>query len=66
MTAVRPSDDRRRLLHRQSRSGLRGMIARRYVSGRTRDWLKFKNPVASALRRELSFQLFVKEKLLSI
>jgi hypothetical protein len=25
---------------------------RRYISGRTRDWLKFKNPAAPAVKRE--------------
>jgi hypothetical protein len=27
-------------------------LGSRYVSGRTRDWLKFKNPMAPAVRRE--------------
>ena len=36
--------------------GLEGIVSKRlgsrYVSGRTRDWLKFKNPNAPAVRRE--------------
>jgi hypothetical protein len=28
------------------------LMARRYVSGRTRDWLKMKNPAAPAVKRE--------------
>jgi hypothetical protein len=27
-------------------------LGSRYVSGRTRDWLKFKNPAAPAVKRE--------------
>jgi hypothetical protein len=27
-------------------------MVRRYISGRTRDWLKFKNPEAPAVKRE--------------
>jgi ATP-dependent DNA ligase len=27
-------------------------VGSRYVSGRTRDWLKFKNPNAPAVKRE--------------
>jgi bifunctional non-homologous end joining protein LigD len=36
--------------------GLEGIVSKRlgsrYVSGRTRDWLKFKNPAAPAVKRE--------------
>ena len=36
--------------------GLEGIVSKRlgsrYVSGRTRDWLKFKNPEAPAVKRE--------------
>jgi ATP-dependent DNA ligase len=36
--------------------GLEGIVSKRlgsaYVSSRTRNWLKFKNPVAPAVRRE--------------
>jgi bifunctional non-homologous end joining protein LigD len=36
--------------------GLEGIVSKRlgsrYVSGRTRDWLKFKNPAAAAVQRE--------------
>jgi bifunctional non-homologous end joining protein LigD len=38
------------------RMGLEGIVSKRlgsrYVSGRTKDWLKFKNPAAPAVRRE--------------
>jgi bifunctional non-homologous end joining protein LigD len=38
------------------RMGLEGIVSKRlgsrYVSGRTRDWLKFKNPAAPAVKRE--------------
>jgi bifunctional non-homologous end joining protein LigD len=45
------------LVFRQScRMGLEGIVSKRlgsyYRSGRTRDWLKFKNPEAPAVRRE--------------
>jgi bifunctional non-homologous end joining protein LigD len=37
--------------------GLEGIVSKRlgsrYVSGRSRDWLKFKNPDAPAVKREL-------------
>jgi bifunctional non-homologous end joining protein LigD len=37
--------------------GLEGIVSKRlgsrYVSGRSRDWLKFKNPAAPAVKREL-------------
>jgi ATP-dependent DNA ligase len=36
--------------------GLEGVVSKRlgsrYTSGRSRDWLKFKNPAAPAVRRE--------------
>jgi bifunctional non-homologous end joining protein LigD len=36
--------------------GLEGIVSKRlgsrYTSGRSRDWLKFKNPAAPAVRRE--------------
>jgi ATP-dependent DNA ligase len=36
--------------------GLEGIVSKRlgsrYTSGRLRDWLKFKNPAAPAVRRE--------------
>ena len=36
--------------------GLEGIVSKRlgsrYTSGRTRDWLKFKNPAAPAVKRE--------------
>jgi bifunctional non-homologous end joining protein LigD len=36
--------------------GLEGIVSKRlgsrYVSGRSRDWLKFKNPSAPAVKRE--------------
>jgi bifunctional non-homologous end joining protein LigD len=36
--------------------GLEGIVSKRlgsrYISGRSRDWLKFKNPDAPALKRE--------------
>jgi hypothetical protein len=36
--------------------GLEGIVSKRlgsrYVSGRSRDWLKFKNPEAPAVKRE--------------
>ena len=36
--------------------GLEGIVSNRlgsrYTSGRTRDWLKFKNPAAPAVKRE--------------
>jgi bifunctional non-homologous end joining protein LigD len=36
--------------------GLEGIVSKRlgsrYLSGRTRDWLKFKNPAAPAVKRE--------------
>jgi ATP-dependent DNA ligase len=36
--------------------GLEGIVSKRlgsrYVSGRSRDWLKFKNPAAPAVKRE--------------
>jgi bifunctional non-homologous end joining protein LigD len=39
------------------RMGLEGIVSKRlaspYVSGRSRDWLKFKNPEAPAVKREL-------------
>jgi bifunctional non-homologous end joining protein LigD len=39
-----------------SQLGLEGIVSKRlgsrYVSGRTRDWLKFKNPTAPAVKRE--------------
>jgi hypothetical protein len=31
---------------------LRCWLGSRYVSGRTRDWLKFKNPASAAVKRE--------------
>jgi bifunctional non-homologous end joining protein LigD len=38
------------------RLGLEGIVSKRlgsrYVSGRSRDWLKFKNPNAPAVKRE--------------
>jgi bifunctional non-homologous end joining protein LigD len=39
-----------------SELGLEGIVSRRrgsrYISGRSRDWLKFKNPDAPAVKRE--------------
>jgi ATP-dependent DNA ligase len=39
-----------------SKPGLEGIVSKRlgsrYVSGRSRDWLKFKNPEAPAVKRE--------------
>jgi bifunctional non-homologous end joining protein LigD len=36
--------------------GLEGIVSKRlcsrYISGRSRDWLKFKNPQAPAVKRE--------------
>jgi len=56
MTAVCPSDDRRRVFHRQSRSAFAWAPsadgAALGVSGRTRDWVKFKNRRRRAVKRE--------------
>jgi hypothetical protein len=42
--------------------GLEGIVSKRlgsrYVSGRTRDWLKFKNPAAPAVRRKRSGDVY--------
>ena len=46
----------RRLRPRLCRLGCEGIVSKRlgspYVSGRTRTWLKFKNPAAPAVKRE--------------
>src|SRR5262245_54720147 len=42
--------------------GLEGIVSKRlgsrYVSGRTRDWLKMKNPAAPAVKREAAMAAF--------
>ena len=44
------------VFRRACKMGLEGIVSKRlgsrYRSGRTRDWLKFKNPQAPAVRRE--------------
>jgi bifunctional non-homologous end joining protein LigD len=44
------------VLRHASALGLEGIVSKRlgslYVSGRSRDWLKFKNPDAPAVKRE--------------
>ena len=45
-----------RVFRHACKMGLEGIVSKRlgsrYVSGRTRDWLKFKNPAAPAVKRE--------------
>jgi ATP-dependent DNA ligase len=44
------------IVFRRCAMGLEGIVSKRlgsrYVSGRTRDWLKMKNPEAPAVKRE--------------
>ena len=48
-----PGDD---VFQHACKMGLEGIVSKRlgsrYVSGRTRDWLEMKNPVAPAVKRE--------------
>jgi hypothetical protein len=49
-------DDGEAVFHHACRMGLEGIVSKRlgscYRSGRSPDWLKFKNPEAPAVRRE--------------
>jgi bifunctional non-homologous end joining protein LigD len=44
------------VLRHACKMGLEGIVSKRlcsrYISGRSRDWLKFKNPQAPAVKRE--------------
>jgi bifunctional non-homologous end joining protein LigD len=49
-------DDGETVFRHACKMGLEGIVSKRlgsrYTSGRSRDWLKFKNPNAPAVRRE--------------